>query len=100
MALKDQGVPGDAALLLLQALAQLALLSAPHSREGWVRREYIFSRFVADCAPAAGFDAIRYGSTKRPSGGNWVILAPADDLKSIASLQSWSAMVVPDSSPR
>jgi hypothetical protein len=85
---------------LLQALAQSALLSAPHSGEGWVRREYIFSRFVADCARAAGFDAIRYGSTKRRDGGNWVILDPAEDIKSIASLQNWSAMVVPDPSLR
>jgi hypothetical protein len=85
---------------LLQALARSALLSAPHSGEGWLRREYIFSRFVADCARAAGFDAIRYGSTKRPDGGNWVILNPAQDLKSMASLESWSAMVVPDPQSR
>jgi hypothetical protein len=28
---------------LLQALARSALLSAPYSGEGWVRREYIFA---------------------------------------------------------
>jgi RES domain len=85
---------------LLQALAQSALLSAPHSGEGWVRREYIFSRFVADCARSAGFDAIRYGSTKHPGGSNLVIIDPAENLRSIASLESWSAMVVPDPSLR
>lgn len=85
---------------LLQALARSALLSAPHSGEGWVRREYIFSRFVADCARAAGFDAIHYGSTKRPGGGNWVILNPTENLESIASLESWSAMAAPDPSRR
>jgi hypothetical protein len=30
---------------LLQALARSALLSAPYSGEGWVRREYIFALF-------------------------------------------------------
>jgi hypothetical protein len=40
--------------------------------------------FVADCARSAGFDAIHYGSTKRPDGADWVILNPAEDLKSIA----------------
>jgi hypothetical protein len=65
---------------ILQCLARSALCAAPRTGEGWDRKEYVFSRFVADCARHAGFDAIRYGSTKYSSGMNIVILEPAEDL--------------------
>lgn len=62
---------------LMQALASSALLTAPRTGDGWLRREYVFSRFVADCALDAGFDAIRYGSTKQVDGANYVLLSGA-----------------------
>jgi RES domain-containing protein len=64
---------------LMQALSCSALLSAPHVGQGWQRRQYVFSRFVGDCARSAGFDAIRYGSTKSYKGTNIVLLDPAKD---------------------
>ncbi|GEC36493.1 hypothetical protein EME01_05650 [Sinorhizobium meliloti] len=72
--------------ILIQCLARSSLCSAPRTGEGWVRREYVFTRFVADCAIYAGFDAISYGSTKHPSGANLVLLSPADDVATFASL--------------
>jgi len=52
---------GDEGDNLMLALSNSALLSAPRTGEGWMRTEYVFSRFVADCAREAGFDAVRYG---------------------------------------
>lgn len=63
---------------LIQLLARSALLSAPRKADGWDRPEYVFSRFVADCARHAGYDGIRYGSTKDPFGENLVLLEPGD----------------------
>lgn len=77
---------GIAGFELMKALASSALLLAPNTGEGWLKRQYIFSRFVADCARAAGFDAIRYGSTKHVSGNNIVVLDPPDDLSTLATL--------------
>jgi len=48
----------------LNALVFSALMSKPLSSEGWDKPVYIFSRFIADCAKSAGFDAIKYPSTK------------------------------------
>lgn len=72
--------------MLLQSLARSALCSAPRTGEGWQKREYVFSRFVADCAHHAGFDAILYGSTKIASGSNLVILRPPPEIADIVSL--------------
>lgn len=41
-----------------------ALLSARSKDRGYERPEYVFSRFLKDCALSAGFDAIRYPSTR------------------------------------
>ena len=71
---------------LMQALASSALLSAPRTGEGWLRRQYVFSRFVADCARSAGFDVIRYGSTKQRGGDNLVVLVPPEDVRSLMTL--------------
>lgn len=60
---------------LLQAIAYSPLASAPRTSEGWDRPEYVFSRFISDCAKHAGFDAIKYRSTKRPSGYNLVVIS-------------------------
>ncbi len=48
----------------LKALVFSALMSKPLNTEGWDKPVYIFSRFIADCAKSAGFDAIKYPSTK------------------------------------
>lgn len=50
---------------LLNSLVYSALTSAPHNDEGWHKPYYVVSRFVADCAKSAGFDAIKYPSTRR-----------------------------------
>ena len=71
---------------LMKALASSALLLAPNIGEGWLKRQYIFSRFVADCALSAGFDGIRYGSTKHVRGSNIVVLQPPDDFSTLATL--------------
>lgn len=71
---------------LMKALASSALLLAPNAGEGWLKKQYVFSRFVADCARAAGFDAIRYGSTKSVGGSNIVVLDPPDDFSALATL--------------
>ncbi|MGM4914939.1 RES family NAD+ phosphorylase [Rhizobium sp. 768_B6_N1_8] len=71
----DEDLP---AYELFTAIANSALLAAPRTGKGWLKQEYVFSRFVADCARSVGFDAIRYGSTKDPEGWNYVLLEPAD----------------------
>ena len=48
----------------LNALVFSALMSKRISTSGWHKPAYVFSRFVSDCAKSAGFDAIRYPSTK------------------------------------
>ncbi|CAI1515305.1 RES domain [Serratia fonticola] len=49
---------------LLSTLVYSALLSAKQTGNGQHKPEYIFSRFVSDCAKFAGFDAIKYPSTR------------------------------------
>ena len=85
---------------LFNALANSALLIAPRTGEGWVKRQYLFSRFVADCARSAGFDAIRYGSTKDRNGVNYVILSPPEDLATLMRLDGVSQIACPDPAPR
>lgn len=55
---------------LLNSLVYSALVSAKQSDTGWHKPHYTVSRFVADCARASGFDAIKYPSTRR-SGRNF-----------------------------
>ena len=71
---------------ILNAVAFSALLAAPNTGVGWSKPQYVFSRFVADCARSAGFDAIRYGSTKDSRGSNYVLLEPPADLVDRAQL--------------
>lgn len=77
---------GTTGFELMKALASSALLLAPNTGEGWLKRQYVFSRFLADCARSAGFNAIRYGSTKHVSGSNIVVLEPPDDFSILATL--------------
>ncbi|TIV60519.1 RES family NAD+ phosphorylase [Mesorhizobium sp.] len=76
---------------LMAPLAVSALLAAPRSGEGWLKRQYVFSRFVADCARAAGYEAIRYASTKNVDGTNVVILVPPLRIEVLVSLKSVKA---------
>ncbi|WP_329766257.1 RES family NAD+ phosphorylase [Stenotrophomonas geniculata] len=62
---------------VLAAASQSLLVAAPASSSGWLRPEYGFSRFIADCALESGFDAIKFGSTKDNESCNIVILNPA-----------------------
>jgi RES domain-containing protein len=50
---------------LLNCLVYSALASAKQIDDGWHKPHYVVSRYVADCARAAGFDAIKYPSTRR-----------------------------------
>ncbi len=49
---------------ILSFIVFSALLSAKSQDKGFSRPEYVFSRFVKDCAKSAGFDAIRFPSTR------------------------------------
>jgi hypothetical protein len=68
--LSSNDVQGD----ILTALVYSSLLSSPDKGSGWDQPQYVFSRFVADCAVAAGFDAILYPSIRAPRGENLVVL--------------------------
>ncbi len=80
---------------LFDALANSALLGAPRTGDGWIKRQYVFSRYVADCARSAGFHAIRYGSTKTQAGVNYVILDPPNDLMSLVRLEGYACTICP-----
>jgi hypothetical protein len=73
---------------ILQCLGRSALCSAPNKGDGWHKPQYIFTRFVADCAVYAGFGAIRYGSTKIPDGTNIVFLTPDETLEMMGEIKS------------
>ncbi|AMN40482.1 RES family NAD+ phosphorylase [Rhodoplanes sp. Z2-YC6860] len=71
---------------VIQCLARSALCAAPRKSDGWDRPEYVFTRFVADCARHAGFGAVRYGSVQDHEGVNVVLLEPPSDISAIARL--------------
>ncbi len=77
---------------IMRALSSSALLAAPRTGEGWLKRQYIFSRFVADCAKSAGYDAIRYGSTKTIDGDNYVLLNPLYAISEIVELVGYHSL--------
>jgi hypothetical protein len=81
----DEDAPGYE---VMAPLASSALLAAPRSGEGWLKKQYVFSRFVADCARAAGYEAIRYASIKNIDGTNIVIPVPPLRIEEIVSLAS------------
>lgn len=51
-----------------------SLMQSPEKGEGWYNPHYTFTRFIADCAKSAGFDAIKYPSVRNTDGYNLVIL--------------------------
>jgi RES domain-containing protein len=62
---------------LLSALIYSSLMSNPTESDGWSRPEYVLTRFVADCARAAGVDGIVYPSCQDSGGDNVVLLDPS-----------------------
>jgi RES domain-containing protein len=81
----DEDAPGCE---LMRALASSSLVAAPRLGEGWEKKQYVFSRFIADCARSAGYDAIRYASTKKVDGNNIVIITPPSDMDGMVCLVS------------
>lgn len=59
---------------IIQAIKYSSLLSSPIEGEGWYKPQYVFTRFVADVAMSAGFEAIRYPSVRFSQGSNIAIL--------------------------
>lgn len=60
---------------ILNCLVYSALISSKHTDQGQYKPHYVVSRFTADCAVNAGFDAIKYPSTRRAENSfNLVIL--------------------------
>ncbi|WP_394871419.1 RES family NAD+ phosphorylase [Clostridium butyricum] len=59
----------------LRGVIWSSLMASPDEGEGWYKPQYIFTRFIADCASYAGFDAIIYPSVRgSDSRHNIVIL--------------------------
>lgn len=77
---------------LLSALCYSALASAPENSDGWNKPAYVFTRFMADCALYAGFDAIKYPSTRlsvQDGSFNLVILNRSLSLAANARDPEW-----------
>jgi hypothetical protein len=74
---------------LMRMLVMSSLLSSPRVQSGWSRPEYVFTRFVADCARSAGFQAITYPSCRTVEGHNLVVLnAREEDWPSLIRVSS------------
>lgn len=58
---------------LYKSLISSALLYNSPKNEGWDKPEYIFTRFIADCALYVGFEGIKYKSRYSYEGENFVI---------------------------
>ncbi|UGV39816.1 RES family NAD+ phosphorylase [Methanococcoides orientis] len=58
---------------LYKAILTSALIYNSPSENSWEKPEYVFTRFVADCAIFAGFDGIKYKSRYDFEGANYVI---------------------------
>jgi len=79
---------------LLNCLVYSALASAKQSDDGWHKPHYVVSRFVADCARAAGFDAIKYPSTRRTAKNfNLVLVNTSMSLASSARIINYHQMI-------
>jgi hypothetical protein len=73
---------------VLTAVVFSSLVSAPREADGWHRPQYVFSRFVADCARQASFDAIKYATTRASSGHNLAIINPEFGLTEVGKVIS------------
>lgn len=78
---------------LLNSLAYSALVSAKQRDDGWHKPHYVVSRFVADCARSAGFDAIKYPSTRKTmTNFNLVLVNSSKPLASCAQVIAYHRM--------
>jgi len=59
---------------LYKTIVSSSLIYNSPSNDSWERPEYVFTRFVADCAIFTDFDAIKYKSRYEFEGFNYVIL--------------------------
>ncbi|PJN86845.1 RES family NAD+ phosphorylase [Bacillus sp. mrc49] len=59
---------------IIQAIKLSSLLSSPDEGDGLFKPHYVFTRFVADVAMSAGFEAIRYPSVRFNGGYNIAVL--------------------------
>lgn len=59
---------------IINVAAWSSLMSSPIGGDGWYNPQYTFTRFIADCAISAGFDAIKYPSVRLGDSYNIVIL--------------------------
>lgn len=88
---------------LLSALCYSSLASAPATGLGWDKPAYVFTRFLADCAAFAGFDAIKYPSSRLGSQDgsfNLVILNKAFSLATHANSLKYTKHLKGSSGPR
>lgn len=80
---------------LLNTLTYSALMSAKQSDTGWFKPKYIFTRFIADCAKYAGFDAIKYPSTRNAEENYNIVILNMDysltQKSSISGLKQYTA---------
>jgi len=74
---------GDDSDGILNAAAWSSLMSSPAEGEGWYKPHYVFTRFIADCAISAGFDAIKYPSVRYGQKCNIVLLNGVEAWKNI-----------------
>lgn len=58
---------------LYKTIIASSLIYNSPSDDSWDKPEYVFTRFVADCAIHAGFDGIKYKSRHSIEGFNYVI---------------------------
>ena len=70
----------------ITALIYSSLLSTGTNDDGWNRPEYVFTRFVADCAYAAGLDGIRYPTTRASTGSNLVLFGKTHSWDSVINI--------------
>lgn len=68
---------------ILNIAAWSSLMSSPHEGNGWHKPQYTFTRFIADCAIHAGFDAIKYPSVRQGQRHNIVLLDGVNGWNSI-----------------
>ncbi|SDL72857.1 RES family NAD+ phosphorylase [Paenibacillus jilunlii] len=57
-----------------------SLMSSPNEGEGWHKPHYVFTRFIADCAIAAGFHAIKYPSVRFDEGMNLALISYSEHI--------------------
>lgn len=58
---------------LYKSIIYSSLIYNSPGSDGWNKPEYIFTRFIADCAVHLSFDVIKYKSRYTNKGGNFVI---------------------------